>query len=57
MDPLILGDPEFQAQAVAIATRVPAHIEFARGLVLIAVAILVLTAVLDLMLPEQGPRR
>lgn len=57
MDALILGDPEFQAQAIAIAARVPAHIEFARGLVLIAIVVLVLTATLDLMLPERGPRR
>lgn len=57
MDALILGDPEFQAQAVAIAARVPAHIKFARGLVLVAVVIMVLTVALDLALPERGPRR
>ncbi|MBB5765687.1 hypothetical protein ABEV34_06855 [Methylorubrum rhodesianum] len=57
MDALILGDPEFQAHAVAVAARVPAHIEFARGLVLVAILVLALTVALDLALPERGPRR
>lgn len=56
MDALILG-ADVQAEAVAFAVRIPAHIEFARGLVLVAILILVMTVALDLVMPERDPRR
>ena len=57
METLILGSHEVQAHAIAAAVRVPVHIEFARGLVALAIVIMVMIALLDLMMPEKGPRR
>lgn len=57
MDALILGAPETQAHAIAAAVRVPAHIEFAGGLVVVAIVVMVMIALLDLVMPEKGPRR
>lgn len=48
MDALILGAPEIQAHAVAAAAFVPAQIEFARGLVFLALVVLGLTVAIDI---------